>query len=393
MMATRCALGLGLALLTAACQRATLDGVADQAAPSVDGSSDAALPASDAALPTSDAALPTSDAALPANDAASASVRPAYNTGTGFYVGADHQLYDANGQRFRMRGVNRVHYDDGAATAIVASGANAVRWLLYWGNGTTAAQFVTQLTNENYDHGIVAIPGVWTTSNDYGHAELTCNQSAANLTHAVDEWVAQVAEWKTIEKWAIINIANEWGPSDSTTWRDSYITAVTRMRTAGYRHTLMIDSGGCGQDPNDLIKYGQAVLDADPEHNIVFSIHIYGNTQAGQAATRLDALAATGLPLVIGEFGPGRDIGPSPTDLTPGELIGAADARDIGWLAWAWDDNNLANSMSNDGWFAMVYDNSATQVTADTLTQFGDDVVLDATYGIKTTAARATIFP
>lgn len=344
-------------------------------------------------LPSANDLAIAGDLASSADAATSAVTRPSYNTGVGFFVGLDHKLYDANGHRFTMRGVNRLHYDSGSANAIAMSGANAVRWVLYWDNGTTAAQFVTQLTQENHDKQIVAIPGVWTTSNAFGHATLTCDSSTANLTHAVDQWVAQVDDWKTIERWSIINIANEWGPSDSTTWRDAYIDAIGRMRDAGYRHTLLIDAGGCGQDTADLIQYGKAVFDSDPERNVVFAIHIYGNTMAGEANTVLGALAATGLPIVIGEFGPGRNIGPSPTDLTPGELIGAANALEMGWLAWAWDDNNLSNGMANDDWFALVYDSNASQATSTTLTQFGDDVVLNASYGLQATAVRATVFP
>jgi len=46
--------------------------------------------------------------------------------------------------------------------------------------------------------------------------------------------------------------------------------------------------------------------------------------------------------VIIGEFGPGRNIGPSPTNITPQAIIQAAEARNLGWLAWAWDDNPSA---------------------------------------------------
>src|SRR5579863_6940294 len=53
--------------------------------------------------------------------------RPSYNTGNGFFV-LNGKLYDANGYEFRVRGVNRVHWDSNSAAGIAKSGANAVRW-------------------------------------------------------------------------------------------------------------------------------------------------------------------------------------------------------------------------------------------------------------------------
>lgn len=324
--------------------------------------------------------------------------RPSYNTGVGFFIGPDNKLYDANGRAFRIRGVNRVHYDsgDGTGRAIANTHANTTRFTLYWPNGTTPAQFVTQMTTEYFNKSIVVMPGQWT--NTTGHT-VTCSGSATDLSTTVDDWVNQAAVWNTIERWSMINIANEWGtdhtdPDGGTVWRDSYITAISRMRAAGYLGTLVIDSGGCGQDYEDLINYGQAVFNSDAQKNILFSIHIYNNTQAGQAVSKLATLTATGLPFIIGEFGPGRNIGPAPTNLTPGELIQAAEAAGVGWLAWAWDDNDLSGGLSDDNWFAMTYNNGTGYITANPadLTTFGQDVVLNATYGLQRLATPATIF-
>ena len=262
---------------------------------------------------------------------------------------------------------------------------------MYWGNGTTVPQFVAQFTNENYNNSIVAIPGIWNTAAAYGGVKVTCDTTTGTLTRAVDEWVGQAADWKPIEKWSIINIANEWGPANSTVWRDSYITAISRMRAAGYLGTLLIDAGGCGEDAADIINYGQAVFNSDPQKNILFSIHIYYNVQPGKAASYLSALAATKLPIIVGEFGPGRNIGPAPTNLTPGELIAAANANNMGWIAWAWDDNNLNGGLSDDNWFALAYNPGIYNSSSD-LTIFGKDVVENATYGIKNTAVAASIF-
>jgi hypothetical protein len=98
-----------------------------------------------------------------------------------------------------------------------------------------------------------------------------------------------------------------------------------------------------------------------------------------------------GMVFAITEFGPGKDIGPSPTMVTPGQVITAAEANGLGWLAWAWDDNNLANCKADNNWFSMTY-NCGTYTQPSDLTNFGQDVVLNPTYGITKLAKPASIF-
>ncbi|MGC9984549.1 MAG: cellulase family glycosylhydrolase [Polyangia bacterium] len=297
---------------------------------------------------------------------------------------ANGQIFDATGAVFLPWGVNKAHVDQ-ENVGLELTGTNAVRANLYFRlpNATT-----TNLFDRFYAAYIVVIPGRW---------DATCigdNTFAAALASEVDAWVAEAAAWKKYERASMINIANEAGPSNSTVWRDEYITAVGRMRAAGYGGLLMIDSGGCGQDVDDIVKYGAAVLAADPLQNIVFSLHVYGDTpDVTTLNTNLDRLKATGLSIVIGEFGPGRDIGPSPTNLAPADLMASALARGIGTLAWAADDNDLANSMADDNWFCMFYNlTKAYAGDAADLTIFGKVVVDDPTVGLLAVAKKASGF-
>ena len=90
---------------------------------------------------------------------------------------------------------------------------------------------------------------------------------------------------------------------------------------------------------------------------------------------RLAALgASTGAAYAITEFGPGRNIGPSPTLATPLEIVSTAEANNLGWVAWAWDDNNLANAQTNNEWFGMTYNGGAYTQDPD-LTMFGQQIV------------------
>jgi mannan endo-1,4-beta-mannosidase len=315
--------------------------------------------------------------------------RPEYNAaGVGFYV-VGNKLYDANGKEFRIRGVNRCHYDS-CPPNINATHANTMRWIMYFNETSHMLDLVQQ---QNINQKVVAIPGNW---------DGTCKEDTGVFNEMVDTWVSQYSQWHTLEKYMIINIANEWGPSNSTTWRDSYINGIQRMRTAGYTTTIQVTSGGCGQDNADIVRYGQDVLNADPLKNVLFDQHIYGNWCYGdgdcqswqtQLSTGLNALQSTGLAVIVGEFGPGRNIGPSPTMITPTQVISACEARGFGWMAWAWDDPGCYGcsseascentfTLSWDGWYNSTKD----------LTDYGRQVVEDPTYGTLKLGTPASIF-
>jgi len=320
--------------------------------------------------------------------------RPSYNTGDGFFV-LNGKLYDPNGNEFRIRGVNRNHYDSNSSAGIAKSGANTVRIFVETDYGQSVAGLVNIVQTQHIDQKEVPI----VTSPIYGGTNTSCSSSTTLFNSVVSNWVATASSWRPLNKWMIVNIANEWGPANSTVWRDSYISAIAKMRAAGYLGPLLIDAGGCGQDPNDLSNYATAVFNSDPQKNVIFGFHFYGLANGFSTVAQMDTIFAElaalsnaqGMVFAITEFGPGRDIGPSPTMVTPGQVITAAEANGLGWTAWAWDDNDLASCTSDNNWFSMTYHCGAYTQTSD-LTLYGQDVVLNPTYGIAALAIRATIF-
>jgi mannan endo-1,4-beta-mannosidase len=309
--------------------------------------------------------------------------RPSYNTGNGFFV-LNGKLYDANGSEFRIRGVDREHYDSNSAAGIAKSGANAVRVGFYL-TSVGAAKYVNVLQTEHIANKQVPIPGMFYFPDS---TVVSCNHSTSELSAGVAWWVANAAAFTAIDKYMIVNIANEWGPSNSATWASAYESAIASMRAAGYLGPLMIDSGGCGQDMEDLLNYSTEVFNSDPQKNIIFSLHIYGLIPTADVApdlAKLSALSASaGMAFVVGEFGPGLNAGPSPTDTTPTQVITAAEANGIGWMPWAWDDT------SGEG-FAMTH-TGGTYTESSNLTAYGQTIVLDPTYGLSVLATPASIF-
>jgi hypothetical protein len=402
--------------------------------------------------------------------------RPSYNSGNGFFV-YDGKLYDPNGNEFRLRGVNRCHFDVDSQPGISNSHANAVRVFMYklsYG----AAPYADDIKTQHIDYNEVPILSMPQFPDG---TETTGNQSTSELASGVAWWVANAATFTPLNKYLIVNIANEWGPKDSTVWRDAYISAVASMRAAGYLGPLLIDAGGSGQDELDISNYAAAVLASDPQKNLIFAYHVYGATSTIQvplasvsgkvitlsssAAThpfaptfdgtnnsysgitsvvirspsgelttvpvlpnvggkpgawtitateevpevaagstvydwgnyqmripRLAALASQNIMVAITEFGPGNDIGPSPTMVTPGEVISTAESNDLGWTAWAWDDNDESGGLSNNEWFSMTKTGPGVYVASSNLTEYGTEVVLNQTYGLSVLAKPASIF-
>lgn len=314
--------------------------------------------------------------------------RPAGNTGKGLYV-AGGRLNNPDGSEFRIRGVNRNHYDSSSKQGLINAGVNAVRTFVTTQYGKSWQDMANIVKNDNIASGQIGIPA------NAGNG-VTGSPDPATLNKNVADWVNNAAVWLPIQQQLIVNIANEWGPANSAVWRDSLISAIKALRAAGYTCPLMVDSGQYGQDMANLLNYAALVVAADPQKNVIFSHHLYGLINATQMHTfygQLKALSAANpaLCFVVGEFGPGRNIGPSPTSTTPDDVIATAEANGIGWLAWAWDDNDLNGAKASDNWFSMTNGNNGGVGTYNSdadLTTFGKDVVPQ----IKKLAVKSTLF-
>ena len=387
--------------------------------------------------------------------------RPSTSTGVGFYVASNGGLYDANGNRFKMRGMNSTHWDSLISSGAWNVPANAVRifmdqrqswstnqplldnpiahhqvpiivgsaaWVQMTGSitsgvltttavpvgqlvvgsqivnglGGATVGFVTAILTGSGKVGTYSLSSAVDTplQSLYGACGTSGGSDPAVITACVTMFIDNYSHFGPYERQSIINIANEWGPiasASNTVWRDTYITEIPRMRAAGYKGTLQIDAGGSGQDPYCMLNHAAAVLAADPEHNLQFSLHVYGNFKVGGLVSTVQQMYALsqsqGLNFCIGEFGPGTSVGFSPTNIDPLEVIGNCDANQIGWLAWAWDDHN-AGPPAGDGWFAMAqnwYNTWLSNTDPTTLTNFGRKVLLDPTRGFYATTVRAAV--
>ncbi|MEU1017293.1 cellulase family glycosylhydrolase [Streptomyces sp. NPDC005898] len=293
----------------------------------------------------------------------------------------DGRLLDATGRDFVMRGVNHAHTwypdtTDKALKDIKAKGANTVRVVLgtgdQWARNDTAD--VARVVSECKKNRLICVLEAHDTTG-YGEAG-----AAVPLSRAVDYWLGVKDALVGQEKYVLVNIGNEpYGNTGYAAWTDDTKKAVGRLRAAGLDHTLMVDAPNWGQDWAFTMRDNAAgVLAADPDHNILFDIHMYGvfDTPA-EVSSYLNRFAAAKLPLVVGEFGDMHSDGNPDEDA----IMASAQSLGIGYLGWSWSGNG-----SGMEYLDLVRDFDASRPTAWGRRLF------EGADGIRATAKEAGVF-
>ena len=307
-------------------------------------------------------------AALPAHAAA------------GFTVSGG-KILDANGNAFVMRGVNHAHtwYQDRTPQALAdikALGANTVRVVLGSGQrwGPDSAANVSAVITQCKANKLICVLEVHDTT---GYGE---EGAAATLAQAVDYWISIKSALAGQERYVILNIGNEpWGNTGATAWTEATKTAITRLRAAGFEHSIMVDAPNWGQDWQFVMRDNAAsVFAADPQKNTIFSIHMYGVFDtAAEINDYLGRFITAGLPIVVGEFGHNHSDG-NPDEDT---ILATAQARGIGYLGWSWSGNGGG----------VEYLDLVTNFNAAQLTSWGERLFNGAN-GIKATSREASVY-
>ena len=321
------------------------------------------------------APLPPADPVIPAGNVP----RPAGNLSNGFFV-FDGRLYDRLGADFVMRGINHpVAWFQNNALAwmdeIATTDANSVR--IVWETTSGAPAVLRAAIERAVELRMVPIVELHdeTGSNDV-------NGPAALAQYYVDDLSEVLQEF---EPYLLVNIANEWGDYFSTAadWLQAYRQAIGVFRSAGINHTLVIDANDYGQRGATIVENGQQLLDFDPQHNILFSTHMYQSYENPQVI--LDVLRgaqSARLPLIVGEFGfqhGDRNGQPIPVPYTT--MLDEAARIGVGYLAWSWTGNS-----DYVGYLDLSVNGDANQLTG-----WGDDIV-NGQNGIRSTSLPASIF-
>ncbi|MFI6789319.1 cellulase family glycosylhydrolase [Nonomuraea sp. NPDC050383] len=304
--------------------------------------------------------------------------RPA-SAATGLRVSGT-RVVEANGSAFVMRGTSHAHTwypnETGSFAGIKAHGANTVRVVLSGGRWTanSAADVADVISLCKQNRLICVLEDHDTT----GYGE---QSGAYTLDQAVTYWIGLRSVLTGQENHVIINLGNEPIGNNAVTpgWAQATSAAITRMRDAGFQHLLMVDAPAWGQDwKGEMRDNAATVLNADPQKNTVFSVHMYGvYDTAAEINAYLDAFRTAGLPLVIGEFGNMHSDGDPDEDT----IMAQAQARGIGYLGWSWSGNGGG----------VEYLDQVTAFDATRLTAWGERLFNGAN-GIQATAREATIY-
>lgn len=243
------------------------------------------------------------------------------------------KIYDNCGEQVVMKGVNHItQYIDESGAAmpeIAKTGANAVRLFWYVTRGQGVAGMEPAIKAALANHMIPILDA----------HDSTCAWTLDGIKSA---WLqpAAVAMIKKYQTQVIVNVANEANAPNNATYLSTYNSIIAAMRSAGIHVPLMIDSASsCGRNYQSLLSQGPAMLAADPDHNLIFSAHLYDAMSASTYTSVYQQFNAAKLPFVVGEFSSRVPPGCG-ANVDYKSLIGEAQKAGIGWLAWSWGDNN-----------------------------------------------------
>jgi hypothetical protein len=119
--------------------------------------------------------------------------------------------------------------------------------------------------------------------------------------------------------------------------------------------------------------------------------------------SQLAALRSQNVAAAVLEFGPGNQtgdpttggLGPSPTNTSVQQIITAAEAYQVPWAYWAWDDNDdTGGATAFTGWFGATLNGPgdyARNAPSD-LTATGMDIILNPRFGLGALASPAAVF-
>ncbi|MCB9034494.1 MAG: cellulase family glycosylhydrolase [Chitinophagales bacterium] len=340
-------------------------------------------------------------------------------------------LTDSNGNNVILRGVNVPAYKEGwsndieqVANAVASTKANVVR-LAWWTHITGSPEpqtGTTYYTANDLDRAITTYVNKGILPIIMLH-DLTGKADAMQFQNIITAfWTRNdiVAVLKKHQGHLIINIANEWGANwntnqnnysqnDINTFINTYKTAITAIRNKGIAVPLMIDAYGyadraeifTSSSYGQSVSNGQYLLDFDPQHNLLFSVHTYywkwdwqTNLCNLDPTNRLNGLVNSGLPFVIGEMGNILPDGSTTTGYA--DLLTKANSKSIGYLAWSWYNdgtndhtgtapNRMNITLNNNG-----YGDGITIPSSTSANTWGYNILNGSGYGINTATPTTT---
>jgi mannan endo-1,4-beta-mannosidase len=286
-------------------------------------------------------------------------------------------LYDRCGEKVILRGANTmiVYWDRrGEATfpELAKTGANCCR--IFWTVGAEAPPRDLDVCLANCrKHHMIPIPCVWDATGKWH-----------NLQKCIDYWCRPdvVGVLRKYEDCLLVNIANEAGKRDVTDeqYRKAYADALVKMRAAGLHMPLVIDAAHWGRGEDYILENGPALVEADPDRNVLFSWHPWDTRQEQSRYKKaIDASIEKNLCTIVGEF---SHVGVFFKRSIDWEyIVRYCQEREIGWLPWVWHCGKVGNpdghSITTDRQFGHWAN-----------APWGKQIAVESPYSIRKTSKR-----
>jgi len=297
----------------------------------------------------------------------------------GFFV-QDRFLYSKDNEKVILRGINHMFIwtdrEGKTIPEIAKTGANCVR--IVWNMRGRVSDLDT-IVAQCIANGMIPIVEIHDTTGNW-----------ERLPETLDFWLREetLQMISNHQEYLILNVGNEPGAReiDPEEFFDAYNVIVTKMRAVGIRVPIMIDADNWGQSEKNILSVGPRLLQADPEHNLLFSIHMWWpsarhdakatgfSTVQERVTACLEKSVEVGLPLVVGEFAP-MAVGGA-REIPYRHIMGECERLNIGWLCWSWGPGNSDSpemDMTEHGSY-------------NTLVGWGKEVAVDSPLGIQNTS-------
>jgi mannan endo-1,4-beta-mannosidase len=285
-------------------------------------------------------------------------------------------LHDRCGERVVLRGVNHptmyVDRPGRALPEIARTGANVVR--LFWAatHGIPIGE-VEQAIERALASGLIPILEMHDSTGTWQLEPIVATWTSPPALALIDRYRDRL----------LINIANEANPPTPDAWVSDYAAIVRRMRAAGIHTPLIVDSGNFGRDHRLVLARGRELVAADPERNLMLSVHLYDPLSETELAAFFARTVELGLPVLVGEFANATPDSCEPVDYAA--IIRQARRFEVGWLAWSWGDDDPRTWWNTDH-CPDSFDMTST-FSADTLRTWGK-LIVESPDGLRATARR-----
>ena len=321
---------------------------------------------------------------------------PTGPTGERFTV-SGRDILDPAGNAVILRGVNKMSvFDDDDPTGAISfpeiakTGANTVR--IVWAitkdlsrNGPpTDPNVLDALIGAAIANGLLPMVELHDATGEWGRLDdLVAYWTQPQIVDIIQRQQAAL----------LVNIGNEVG--DDTISDDQFIAGYTNaaqaLRCAGIHTPLVIDAPDFGKNLDVLNDTAATLLDADPDHNLIFSVHLYWGIADGADAQylhdHLSAAANLNYPLIVGEFSKYGAYNGNDSICAEGgridyqTILAETDRLGIGWYAWEWGPGNAFGDP-----LCSVMDMTPDRLFAHLQPGWATDVALTSPHSIKNTA-------